>query len=285
MNPYIEVLKPRVMGLAILSAAVGMVVTPFNQTSWGMHLLALVLIALGAGASGCYNMWWEEDRDALMERTKSRPLPSGAMAPALAFVWATLLAVLSLVGLWYIFNEEAAMWMAVTIAYYVIVYTTWLKPRTDQSIVIGGLAGALPPLIGEAVISGTTSMESWLLCALIFVWTPAHFWSLALFCWKDYVAAGFPVRPQTAGTQRTRRDILYYTIITAVVALLPWFLGQCRFIYGYGALWLSAVWVIRAWQLYLHKRSPRSFFAFSIIYLFALLVLRVVDVFVLAYNW
>lgn len=285
MKAYLELLKPRVMGLAILSAAVGMAVAPSNQLSLAMHILALFFIALGAGASGCFNMWWEHPRDALMERTKSRPIPAAYVTPNQAFWWATFLAILSLTGLGALFNAQAALWMAVTIAYYVIVYTIFLKPRTDQSIVIGGLAGALPPLIGEAVVTGTTSPESWLLCALIFFWTPPHFWSLALMYWRDYVSAGFPIRPHTRGDQHTRRDILYYAIVTNFVSLAPWIMGQCRFIYGYGALWLGLVWVIRAWQLYLHKRSARSFFGFSIIYLFSLLLLRLMDVFVMGYKW
>lgn len=273
------------MGLAILSAAVGMAAAPANQLSLAMHGVALFFIALGAGSSGCFNMWWEHPRDALMERTKNRPIPASHITANQAFWWATFLGSLSLIGLGVLFNLQAAIWMAATIAYYVIIYTIFLKPHTDQSIVIGGLAGALPPLIGEAVITGTTSAESWLLCALIFFWTPAHFWSLALIYWRDYVSAGFPILPYTRGDQHTRRDILFYAIVTAVISVLPWIIGQCRFIYGYGALWLSLVWVIRAWQLYCHTRSPKSFFGFSIVYLFSLLLLRFIDMFVLAYKW
>lgn len=285
MKPYFELLKPRVMTLAILSAAVGMLATPNNNLSWGMHLVGLFFIALGAGASGCFNMWWEIEQDGLMERTCKRPLPSHTVLPQKAIVLASLLALMSLVGLWAFFNTQAALWMLATIAYYVVVYTIFLKPRTDQSIVIGGLAGALPPLIGEAAVCGHTSMESWLLCALIFFWTPPHFWSLALFCWRDYVAAGFPILPHTQGIQRTKRDIVYYSMITAIISLLPWWLGLCQFIYGFGALWLGIIWIIRSIQLFHGKRSPKSFFAYSIVYLFSLLILRLVDLYVLAYRW
>lgn len=285
VKAYFELLKPRVMSLAILSAAVGMMAAPTNHLSWGMHLVGLFFIALGAGASGCFNMWWEGEQDSLMERTKARPLPAKIISPHHAVVVACVLTLASLLGLWKLFNTQAALWMAATIGYYVVIYTMCLKPRTDQSIVWGGLAGALPPLIGEAVVCGHTTMESWLLCALIFFWTPAHFWALALFCWKDYVAAGFPILPQTKGTKRTKRDIVYYSVMTAIISFIPWWLGLCKFIYGFGALWLGCMWIARALQLFHNKRSPKSFFAFSIVYLFSLLILRIVDLFVLAYRW
>lgn len=280
-----ELLKPRVMGLAMLSAAVGMLATPANSMSWGMHAVALVLIALGAGASSCFNMWWEWERDSFMERTRARPLPSGVVSPIQAIVLACGLASVSLFGLWRFSNCQAVWWMACAMLDYVVIYTIFCKPRTDQSVIFGGIAGALSPLIGEAIVCGHTTAESWLIGALIFFWTPAHFWAFALFGWRDSVAAGFPVLPHTRGGQHTRRDILYYSFAATVVSLVPWWMGQCRFIYGFGAVWLGCIWMARAWQLYLHKRSPRSFFVFSVTYLVSLLVLRVVDLFVLAYRW
>ena len=285
IKPYIELLKPRVMSLAILSAAAGMAVAQEHNISLAMHGWALLFIAIGAGASGCFNMWWEITADSIMQRTKTRPLPLGIVKPNSALVYAFALTVISIGGLSYFFSISSALWMGLTIVYYVGIYTIYLKPRTDQSIVIGGLAGALPPLIGEAAVSGYTTIDSWLLCAVIFFWTPAHFWALSLFCWKDYAEAGFPTRPQTKGNHITRRDILIYSIISGIIAILPWVWGSAEFIYGYGALWLSILWVIRAWQLYLNKKTPQDFFGFSIIYLFAILILRMADLYVLAYKW
>lgn len=273
---YIELLKPTVMSLAIFTAAISMVLCNKDLSRMSL-VLGVTLIAIGAGAAGCLNMWYEYPRDSLMKRTQNRPIPAGIIQPWQALIWGIFLANISVVGLFQFFNVQAALWMLFTIFYYVVFYTMFLKLKTDQSIVIGGLAGALPPIIGEATVSyGSISFESIWMCALIFMWTPAHFWSLSLECFKDYIKANFPIRPHTVGIETTKRDIIIYTLLTVFVSILPILNHSAGWIYIVGSTILGSQFIRLSCQLK-HNLKPMRFFGFSILYLFLLFLFRLID--------
>jgi heme o synthase len=275
VQDYVALLKPRVMFLVVFTALVGMVVTPS-----GVHpvlaFASLVMIAVGAGASGCLNMWWDADIDAMMTRTAKRPIPAGRIAPGEALAFGLTLAVGSVLLLGLVSNVLAAGLLAFTIFFYAVVYSMWLKRSTPQNIVIGGLAGALPPVVAQAAVTGAVGIESLVLCAVIFVWTPPHFWALALLKSGDYARAGIPMMPNVAGPDSTRRQILVYTILLAPLGLAPVALGFGGVAYavvstlgGLGMLAL-AVRAVRHREGDLAVRVPQQLFGFSILYLFAL---------------
>jgi protoheme IX farnesyltransferase len=237
---------------------------------------SLLAISAGAGASGALNMWYDADIDALMRRTQNRPIPAGRMNKGDALGFGLVLSVLSVLTLGIVANWLAAALLSLTIFFYVAVYTMWLKRLTPQNIVIGGAAGALPPIVGYAAATGEISLASVALFAIIFVWTPPHFWALALVKAEEYGRAGIPMLPNVKGADRTRRDILFYTLLLAPLGIAPWLIGFASLAYGVIALALGALMVVCSARVYYHRtgakadRCAMQLFGFSILYLFLL---------------
>ncbi len=279
---YLELLKPRVMSLVVFTALVGLVVSP-QPMHPVLALASLLAIAVGAGASGALNMWYDADIDALMSRTARRPIPSGRVAPGEALAFGLVLAFFSVLTLALAANALAAGLLAFTIFFYAVVYTMWLKRWTPQNIVIGGAAGAFPPMIGYAAATGTVTPESVALFALIFVWTPPHFWALALVKSADYGRAGVPMLPNVRGADRTRLEILLYTLLLAPVGLAPWAIGLGGALYLAIALVGGAAMLVCAAQVWLQRegkpaqRACWRLFGVSILYLFALFAALLVE--------
>jgi protoheme IX farnesyltransferase len=275
--------KPRVMSLVVFTGLAGMLAAPVAVHPV-LGFTAILCIALGAGAAAALNMWYEADLDALMKRTASRPLPAGRMDRQSALHFGVGLGVFSVLLMGLATNWLAASILAVSILFYVFVYTIWLKRRTPQNIVIGGAAGAFPPVIGWAAATGDVTIMPVLLFALIFLWTPPHFWALSLFVRSDYAAAGVPMLPVVAGEKTTRQHILLYSLPMAAAAVAPWPLGLAGAFYGIGAAGLSLVFVAIAVQVLRSRASEpagmkaeKRLFAFSILYLFVLFGALVVD--------
>jgi protoheme IX farnesyltransferase len=242
-------------------------------------VISLFAIAAGAGASGAINQWYDRDIDAVMTRTQSRPIPAGLMEPAEALTMGLVISALSVLVLGLAANWLAAGLLAFTIFFYGVVYTIWLKRRTPQNIVIGGAAGALPPVIGWAAVTGSLSVEPLLLFALIFMWTPPHFWALALFRNEDYTRANVPMLPVVAGEMETRRQILIYAVLLAPLGVAPWFIGMASVLYAGLAGAAGALFVYLSWQLFRSgdHAVARRLFGFSILYLFVLFLALVAD--------
>ena len=280
VGDYIELLKPRVMSLVVFTAFVGLLIAP-GQVHPMVGFTALLCIAVGAGAAGALNMWYDADIDARMTRTAARPIPAGRVAPGEALAFGVMLAVGSVVVLGLLVNVIAAALLAVTIAFYVGVYTMWLKRRTPQNIVIGGAAGALPPVIGWAAATGSVGIAPLVLFLIIFFWTPPHFWALSLYRTDDYARAGIPMLPVVAGARETRRQIVLYTLLLAPLGVAPWLLGYAGLSYGVVALATGAVMIalalrVRAEEEGTHTAS-KQLFGFSILYLFLLFAMLLVD--------
>jgi len=280
VGDYIELMKPRVMSLVVFTAFVGLLIAP-GQVHPMVGFTALLCIAVGAGAAGALNMWYDADIDARMTRTAARPIPAGRVAPGEALAFGVMLAVGSVVVLGLLVNVIAAALLAVTIAFYVGIYTMWLKRRTPQNIVIGGAAGALPPVIGWVAATGSLAVEPILLFAIIFFWTPPHFWALSLYRTEDYTRAGIPMLPVVAGARETRRQIVLYTLLLAPLGVAPWLLGYAGLSYGVVALASGAVMIalalrVRAEEEGTHTAS-KQLFGFSILYLFLLFAVLLVD--------
>ncbi|MEE9139185.1 MAG: heme o synthase [Alphaproteobacteria bacterium] len=275
---FVALLKPRVMSLVVFTGFAGLFLAP-GALHPVLALVAMLCIAAGAGASGAINMWYERDIDALMRRTRGRPLPAGRMAPGEALGFGGVLAVGSVVMMGVAVNYVAAVLLALTIAFYVFVYTIWLKRRTPQNIVIGGVAGALPPMIGWAAVTGSVAVESLVLFAIIFMWTPPHFWALSLFNSGDYAKVGVPMLPVVAGARETKKQILLYTGLLLPVTLAPWWLGMAGALYGVAAGLLGLAFLGLAVRVWFDETSqgPRRMFGFSIVHLFLLFVLLIAD--------
>jgi protoheme IX farnesyltransferase len=275
---YLEILKPRVMSLVVFTGLVGLVLAP-GRLHPLLATVAVLCIAIGAGAAGAINMWYDRDIDAVMRRTASRPLPSGRMVPGEAFGFGIVLGIGAVLLMGLAVNAVAAELLAFTIAFYVFVYTIWLKRRTPQNIVIGGAAGAFPPMIGWAAVTGDVGWGAIALFAVIFFWTPPHFWALSLYRAGDYAAAGIPMLPVVAGARETKRQMLLYTLVLWPVALAPWLLGVAGTVYAAGALLLNAVFTGSAVLVCRDPtdRSARRMFAFSLLYLFLIFSLLLVD--------
>ena len=280
---FLALTKPRVMTLVVFTALCGLLAAPVHINPV-LGFTAILCIAVGAGASGALNMWYEADLDAHMKRTRNRPLPAGRMDRQSALHFGVALAVGSVVLMGLAVNLLAAAVLAVSILFYVLVYTVWLKRRTPQNIVIGGAAGAFPPLIGWAAATGRIELLPVLLFLLIFLWTPPHFWALSLFVRTDYAAAGVPMLPVVAGIQATRRQVLIYTLPMAAAAVAPWPLGLTGAIYGLTASLLTAWFAILAVRVAISRESDqalmkpeRALFKFSILYLFVLFGALVID--------
>ena len=271
VGDFVALMKPRVMSLVVFTALAGLLVAPGHMHPV-LAFTALLCIAVGAGAAGALNMWYDADIDAVMTRTAGRPIPAGRVQPSEALTFGVTLAAGSVVMLGLMINLLAAGLLAFTILFYVVVYTMWLKRRTPQNIVIGGAAGAFPPMIGWVAATGGIGLESVLLVLIIFFWTPPHFWALSLLRTDEYARAGVPMLPVVAGAQETRRQILIYSLVLAPIGASPWLFGYAGLAYGMVAIVGGATMVALSWQL---RRTPsdriaKRLFAFSILYLFVL---------------
>ena len=280
---FFALTKPRVMTLVIFTAICGVLAAP-GSIHPVLGFTAILAIAMGAGGSAVLNMWWEADLDAGMKRTMNRPLPGGRMRREDARDFGIFLSAVS-VGL----MGVAIGWLAASllfgaIIYYAVIYTMWLKPRTPQNIVIGGGAGAFPPLIGWVAVTGDITAMPILLFAIIFFWTPPHFWALALFVQSDYAKVGIPMLPVVAGEKPTRRQIMIYTLLLAPIAVAPWAIGGTSWIYGSVAVVLSVLFVVLAMPVFTRMRAEvdamapeKTLFKYSIVYLFVLFAALVAD--------
>ena len=278
VRDYVALLKPRVMSLVVFTGFVGMALAPGHIHPL-LAAIAVLCIALAAGASGAINMWYDRDIDAVMERTRTRPLPMGRIDPDDALAFGILLSVFSTALMGLAVNWVAAALLALTIGFYVFVYTMWLKRRTPQNIVIGGAAGAFPPMIGWAAVTGDVSWTSIALFLLIFMWTPPHFWALALYRRGDYARAGVPMLPVVAGERATKIQMLVYAVLLVPVSLAPTLLGAVGWLYGASAVALSALFVFASVRVLVteNHRPARQMFAYSILYLFLLFALMLAD--------
>ena len=282
VEDYLALLKPRVMSLVVFTALVGLLVAP-GHLHPVIGFTALLCIAIGAGASGALNMWYDADIDAIMTRTLRRPIPAGRVQPGEALAFGATLAAGSVLALGVLVNWFAAALLAFTIAFYVFVYTMWLKRSTPQNIVIGGAAGAFPPMIGWAAVTGDVTLAPVLMFLIIFLWTPPHFWALSLLRCDDYARAGVPMLPVVSGLDATRKQILIYTLILAPVGLTPSLFGFAGLVYGAVAALCGAVMLHLAWRVYRDRAgdaaasAARKLFAFSLLYVFVLFAALLAD--------
>ncbi len=287
MRDWIALLKPRVMSLVVFSGLIGLLVAP-GHLHPVLAFTAVLCIAIAAGACGAINMWYDRDIDAIMRRTRSRPIPAGRIEPGAALGFGITLAAGSVIVMGLAINLMAAGVLALSIGFYVFVYTMWLKRRTPQNIVIGGAAGAFPPLIGWIAVTGSIDLIPLILFAIIFIWTPPHFWSLALYANEDYRRAGIPMLPVVAGGKETRRQIVLYTLLLVPLTLTPWLLGFSGPVYACAAAVLGAGFLVSVWRV-AHDRQDetgvsltndapaRAAFKFSIAYLFILFAALAID--------
>ena len=277
LRDWIALLKPRVLSLVVFTGLIGMVVAP-GHLNPVLALAAILSITVAAGAAGAINMWFDRDIDAVMHRTRNRPIPGGRIAPEAALSYGIFLAGASVMVMYLATNAAAAAVLALSIGFYVFVYTMWLKRRTPQNIVIGGAAGAFPPVIGWAAVTGSVDL---VMFAIVFFWTPPHFWSLALYANADYRRAGVPMLPVVAGPRETRRQIVLYTLVLIPVTLAPWLIGFSGLVYAASALALGGYFLACVWRVardrqdadgtsLTNDRPARAAFKFSILYLFLL---------------
>jgi len=287
LRDWIALLKPRVMSLVVFTGAIGMVIAP-GALNPILGFTAVLCIAVAAGACGAINMWYDRDIDSLMRRTRNRPIPAGRIEPGAALGYGVTLAAGSVIVMFLAVNIAAAVVLALSIAFYVFVYTIWLKRRTPQNIVIGGAAGAFPPVIGWAAVTGSVDLVPLILFSIVFFWTPPHFWSLALFAHDDYRRAGVPMLPVVAGAKETRQHVLAYTLVLVPLSLTPWFIGFSGRIFGCVAMLLGAGFLWSAWRVVCDRQATdgtsltgdlpaRAAFRYSIFYLFALFAALAAD--------
>ena len=286
LNDYIKslilLMKPRVMSLVIFTCAVGLL-TSNSNTNITDAMIGIILVALGAGAAGCLNMWYEADLDALMTRTCLRPIPTGKINKQQALVFGTLLTVFSVVALNYFTNLMSALLLLFTIAFYLFVYTIWLKRKTPQNIVIGGIAGSLPPVIGWTIATNSISLEPISLFLIIFFWTPSHFWALSLYKSDDYKKAKIPMLPLTDGIEKTKVYIVVYSLLMLPVIILPYVISFSGLVYLIPAIMLTIYYNFMCYDLYKHKKNKfvlkkaKKVFGYSILYLFLIFVLFLID--------
>jgi protoheme IX farnesyltransferase len=278
---YLALLKPRVMSLVVFTALVGMVVAP-GHLHPVIGFAALLCIAVGAGASGALNMWYDADIDAVMTRTAQRPVPAGRILPGEALAFGITLAVGSVATMGLLVNWFSAALLAFTIFFYAVIYTMWLKRWTPQNIVIGGAAGAFPPMIGWAAATGSMGIEPVLLFLIVFFWTPPHFWALALLRRDEYARAGIPMLPVVAGDDETRRQILLYSVVLVPVGASPWLLGYAGLGYGLVALLGGVLFIAFAQRVHVERgargeQAAKHLFAYSILYLVVLFAALLVE--------
>ena len=282
VGEFFELMKPRVMSLVVFTALVGLIAAP-GSLHPALALIALLAIAVGAGASGALNMWYDADIDRLMQRTAARPIPRGKVLEEEALSFGIVLSIGSVLVLGVLVNWVAGALLALTIAFYIFVYTMWLKRVTPQNIVIGGAAGAFPPMIGWAAVTGSVSIESIVLFLIIFIWTPPHFWALALYRCRDYERVGVPMLPVVAGPEETRRQIVLYSLLLAPMGIVPYFIGLGGIAYGICATLLGGVFLFLAFRVRAvtegrdGDRVAKQLFLFSIFYLFMLFAVLLVE--------
>jgi heme o synthase len=283
VGDYFSLMKPRVMSLVILTALVGILAAP-GHIHPVLGAIALLAISVGAGASGALNMWYDADIDARMARTAARPIPRGKVTAQEAFAFGTVLSIFSVLTLGLLVNYAAGALLAFTILFYVVIYTMWLKRSTPQNIVIGGAAGAFPPMVGWAAVTGSVSIESILLFLIIFMWTPPHFWALALYRMRDYDRVGVPMMPNVAGPESTKKQILIYSVLLAPLGVAPYFIGLGGLAYLAVSTAGGALFVWYAWKLFQFRddgresdAAARKLFGFSIMYLFALFLVLLAE--------
>src|SRR6516225_5018692 len=287
LGDWIALLKPRVMTLVVFTGLIGLLIAPGHLHAV-LAFTAVLCIAVAAGACGAINMWYDRDIDAMMRRTRNRPIPAGRIEAGAALGFGITLAVGSVIVMGLAVNLAAASVLALSVAFYVFVYTIWLKRRTPQNIVIGGAAGAFPPVIGWAAVTGSVDLVPLILFAIVFFWTPPHFWSLALFANADYRRAGVPMLPVVAGARETRRQIVIYTLLLVPLSLLPWLIGFSGPVYGLAALALGGGFVVSIGRVAADRQDvtgvslsndapARAAFKYSILYLFALFAGLAVD--------
>tara|TARA_B100001540_G_scaffold310673_1_gene328819 strand:- start:1343 stop:2257 length:915 start_codon:yes stop_codon:yes gene_type:complete len=280
-----ELMKPRVMSLAIFTCIVGFLIAPYKSVDYWYAILSIAAVALGSGAAGSLNCWYEADVDKLMSRTCLRPIPTGKLTKKEALIFGVISSFVSVGALFLFSNIMAASLLALTILFYVFVYTIWLKRKTPQNIVIGGASGALPPVIGWSIATGGVSIEPIILFLIIFMWTPSHFWALSLFKSEDYKKAKIPMLPVTSGVEATKKNILLYSILLFPVAVAPYYLEFLGIIYLLFSFPLSSYYIFISLKLYRSKDSKeekslsKQLFAFSILYLFAIFISILVDKF------
>jgi heme o synthase len=282
VGDYIALMKPRVMSLVVFTALVGMVAAPVSINPF-IGFIAILCIAVGAGASGALNMWYDADIDAKMQRTAARPIPRGRVTADEALTFGIILSLFSVLTLGMLVNYAAGALLAFTIAFYVFIYTMWLKRLTPHNIVIGGAAGAFPPMVGWAAMTGGVSVESVLLFAIIFMWTPPHFWALALYRCRDYERVGIPMLPVVAGPDETRRQIVLYTALYLPITVAPYFIGLGGLTYLVTSVTLAAVFAVLTARVYQVREgreadtAAKRLFLFSILQLFALFAVLLVE--------
>tara|TARA_Y100000817_G_scaffold98860_1_gene77197 strand:+ start:1301 stop:2218 length:918 start_codon:yes stop_codon:yes gene_type:complete len=283
VSDYFELLKPRVMSLAIFTAIIGLLVTP-NHVHPLLAVFSIIAIGAGAGAAGAINMWYDRDIDSIMDRTKSRPIPSGRVKSEEALTLGIVLSIFSIILLFVASNYIAAAFLFISIMFYTFIYTMWLKRYTPQNIVIGGAAGALPPVIGWYAVSQDFSLFPVILFMIIFLWTPPHFWALSLYRSDDYQKAGIPMLPVVKGKKITRLNIILYSLSLLIISPSLWYLGFLGNIYGITSSLLTIVFIYFSWNVYRKKvGSEPALFKYSILYLFLLFMVMPIDKYI--YIW
>ena len=282
LKAFFNLMKPRVMSLVIFTCAVGLLIAP-EKINFSDAIFSLLAVALGSGAAGALNMWYESDLDSLMSRTCLRPIPTGKLSKNQALVFGIISSIVSVVGLYIFSNLIAATVLAITILFYVFVYTIWLKRKTPQNIVIGGASGALPPIIGWSIATNSITLEPIILFLIIFVWTPSHFWALSLYKSEDYRKAKIPMLPITSGVKTTKFNIFIYALILFPIAISPYFLNFSGVTYLIFATALSCYYIFISYKLLREKNSvtekklATKLFGYSILYLFMIFTLVLVD--------
>ncbi len=282
LRAFFNLMKPRVMSLVIFTCAVGLLIAP-NQINFIDAIFSLTAVALGSGAAGALNMWYESDLDSLMTRTCLRPIPTGKLTKNQALIFGIFSSLVSVIGLYIFSNLISAIFLALTILFYVFVYTIWLKRKTPQNIVIGGAAGAFPPMIGWTIAMNGISLEPFILFLIIFIWTPSHFWALSLYKTEDYKKASIPMLPITSGVKTTKLNIFVYSLILFPTVLLPYFLNYSGLIYLISSTIMSTYYLFISYKLLIEKNSniekklATKLFGYSILYLFMIFVFILVD--------
>jgi len=282
IKAFFNLMKPRVMSLVIFTCAVGLLIAP-TKINFANAIYSLIAVALGSGAAGALNMWYESDLDSLMTRTCLRPIPTGKLTKNQALTFGVVSSIISVIALYVFSNLIAATILAITILFYVFIYTIWLKRKTPQNIVIGGAAGALPPVIGWAIATNGISLEPIILFLIIFIWTPSHFWALSLYKTEDYKKARIPMLPITSGIKTTKFNIFIYSIILFPIALSPYVFNFSGLFYLNLAMIMSGYYILLSYKLLKEKNSTKEkklaskLFGYSILYLFMIFVFILTD--------
>ncbi len=283
LKALFNLMKPRVMSLVIFTCVVGLLIAPIKVNLLNA-IFSILAVALGSGAAGALNMWYEADLDSMMSRTCLRPIPTGKVTKKQALIFGISASIISIVALYFFSNLVATLILAITILFYVLIYTIWLKPKTAQNIVIGGAAGALPPVIGWAIATGNISFEPIILFLIIFIWTPSHFWALSLYKTDDYISAKIPMLPVTSGVKTTKLNIFVYAVLLFPIILLPFFLNYFGIIYLLISGILGTYYIYICYKLfrvkesYLEKKIAKQIFGYSILFLFMIFVSILLDV-------